>query len=108
MPDTEELLTKEDKVKIKRCLYALQRNGLPPITTHNVVDDWNDPVLSAVRRCYLFNTVHDRVKVRKFIYVVTYGKLYILLSHTMESLINKVNCSALFVNITTNSLINQL
>lgn len=46
-----------------RCLYALQRNGLPPITTHNVVDDWNDPVLNAVRRCNLFNTVHDRVKV---------------------------------------------
>lgn len=63
MPDAEELLTKEDKVKIKRCLYALQRNGLPPITTHNVVDDWNDPVLSAVRRCYLFNTVNDRVKI---------------------------------------------
>lgn len=27
------------------------------------VDDWNDPVLSSVRRCQLFNTVHDRVKV---------------------------------------------
>jgi len=45
------------------CLYALQRNGLPPITTHNVVDDWNDPVLNAIRRCNLFNTVNDRVKV---------------------------------------------
>jgi hypothetical protein len=51
-------------VKIKRCIYALQRDGLPPITTHNVVDDWNDPVLSSVRRCQLFNTIHDRVKVR--------------------------------------------
>lgn len=50
-------------VKIKRCMYALQREGLPPITTHNVVDDWNDPVLTSVRRCHLFNTVHDRVKV---------------------------------------------
>ena len=63
MPEESELLTKEDKVKIKRCLYSLQRNGLPPVTTHNVVDDWNDPVLSAIRRCQLFNTVHDRVKV---------------------------------------------
>lgn len=27
------------------------------------VDDWNDPVLSSVRRCQLFNTIHDRVKV---------------------------------------------
>lgn len=26
------------------------------------VDDWNDPVLSAIRRCNLFNSVHDRVK----------------------------------------------
>ena len=46
-----------------RCLYALQRNGLPPVTTHNVVDDWNDPVLNSIRRCSLFNTVNDRVKV---------------------------------------------
>lgn len=50
-------------MKIKRCLYALQRDGHPPVTTHNVVDDWNDPVLSSVRRCQLFNTVNDRVKI---------------------------------------------
>lgn len=37
LPDPEQLLLKEDTVKIKRCLYALQRDGLPPITTHNVV-----------------------------------------------------------------------
>uniref|UniRef100_A0A1B6BX67 Glycogen [starch] synthase n=2 Tax=Clastoptera arizonana TaxID=38151 RepID=A0A1B6BX67_9HEMI len=48
---------------MKRCLFALQRNGLPPVTTHNVVDDWNDPVLTHVRRCHLFNTIHDRVKI---------------------------------------------
>lgn len=63
LPNSADLLTKEDMVKIKRCMYALQREGLPPITTHNVVDDWNDPVLTSVRRCQLFNTVHDRVKV---------------------------------------------
>lgn len=27
------------------------------------VDDWSDPVLSSIRRCKLFNTIHDRVKV---------------------------------------------
>lgn len=63
MPDVQDLLQKEDTIKIKRCLYALQRNGLPPVTTHNVIDDWNDPVLNAIRRCNLFNTVHDRVKI---------------------------------------------
>ncbi|XP_043289129.1 glycogen [starch] synthase [Venturia canescens] len=63
LPEGQDMLLKEDIIKIKRCLYALQRNGLPPVTTHNVVDDWNDPVLAAVRRCNLFNTVHDRVKI---------------------------------------------
>uniref|UniRef100_U5ET57 Glycogen [starch] synthase n=1 Tax=Corethrella appendiculata TaxID=1370023 RepID=U5ET57_9DIPT len=63
MPEANDLLTKEDIVKIKRCLFALQRDGNPPVTTHNVVDDWNDPVLTSVRRCQLFNTVHDRVKI---------------------------------------------
>lgn len=63
LPNSSELVTKEDMVKIKRCLYALQRTGHPPVTTHNVVDDWNDPVLSSVRRCQMFNTVSDRVKI---------------------------------------------
>lgn len=63
LPNSADLLDKDDMVKIKRCLYALQRTGHPPVTTHNVVDDWNDPVLSSVRRCQLFNTVHDRVKI---------------------------------------------
>ncbi|XP_072157939.1 glycogen [starch] synthase-like [Bemisia tabaci] len=63
MPDPEDLFTKEDKMHIKRCLFALQRHSLPPVTTHNVVDDWNDPVLTSLRRCYLFNSPDDRVKV---------------------------------------------
>jgi glycogen(starch) synthase len=27
------------------------------------VEDWNDPVLAGVRRCHLFNSVNDRVKI---------------------------------------------
>lgn len=63
MPDENELLTKEDTVRLKRCLYALQRDDLPPVTTHNVVNDWSDPVLNTIRRCKLFNTTADKVKV---------------------------------------------
>lgn len=37
LPEADDMLTKDDIVKLKRCLYALQRDGLPPITTHNVV-----------------------------------------------------------------------
>ncbi|CAB3379929.1 Hypothetical predicted protein [Cloeon dipterum] len=63
VPGSNDLLLKEDTVKLKRCIYALQRDGLPPVTTHNVIDDWNDPVLNSIRRCQMFNTVNDRVKV---------------------------------------------
>ena len=35
----------------------------PPITTHNVVNNEQDPVLSCIRRCQLFNQRTDRVKV---------------------------------------------
>ncbi|KAK9884179.1 hypothetical protein WA026_005134 [Henosepilachna vigintioctopunctata] len=63
VPDSAELLQKEELVRLKRCIYSLQRQGLPPVTTHNVVDDWQDPVLNSVRRCSLFNTTNDRVKI---------------------------------------------
>lgn len=50
-------------MRLKRCIYATQRDTLPPITTHNVVDDASDPVLNSFRRCKLFNETSDRVKV---------------------------------------------
>lgn len=63
LPTNSELLTPEDVVKLKRCIYASQRTSLPPISTHNMIDDSNDPVLSHIRRCCLFNNREDRVKV---------------------------------------------
>ncbi|XP_018318570.1 glycogen [starch] synthase [Agrilus planipennis] len=63
LPDPEELVKKEEMIRLKRCIFSMQRDGLPPVTTHNVVDDWNDPVLNGVRRCNLFNTKNDRVKI---------------------------------------------
>lgn len=83
LPDSSDLMTKEDVVKIKRCLYSLQRDGQPPVTTHNIVDDWNDPVLNGVRRCNLFNTVHDRVKVSFLIGILISHLLYNLRTVTM-------------------------
>ncbi|XP_066257630.1 glycogen [starch] synthase [Euwallacea similis] len=62
LPSGNELMMKEEMVRLKRCIFSLQRDGLPPVTTHNIIDDWNDPVLCHVRRCNLFNTTHDRVK----------------------------------------------
>ena len=67
LPESEELLLKEDTVRLKRCIYAAQRTTLPPITTHNVTDDAADPVLNNLRRCNLFNERNDRVKVGSFL-----------------------------------------
>ena len=82
MPDSAALLSRDDVVKLKRCIFAqgnlafqiqsmiellfiydmgyqintlLFQNfagaaGLPPITTHNVIDDGMDPVMNAFRR----------------------------------------------------------
>ena len=63
MPDSNDLLHQEDKVNMKRCILGAQRTTLPPVCTHNVVDDLKDPVLNAIRRCNLINRRSDRVKV---------------------------------------------
>ena len=39
LPDSNDLLSKNDMVKLKRCVYAQGAASLPPITTHNIVDD---------------------------------------------------------------------
>ena len=63
VPTPEELLLEEDNVLLKRHVFALKHNGLPPATTHNMADDTSDPILSQIRRVKLFNNSHDRVKV---------------------------------------------
>jgi len=63
LPESSDLLSKDDLVRLKRCVYAQAATNLPPITTHNIVGDATDPVMSAIRRCQLFNNRYDRVKV---------------------------------------------
>lgn len=64
MPDGKELITGDLLVKLKRCTYVIQKStSLPPICTHNMVDDGNDPILNKFRDCKLFNHRYDRVKV---------------------------------------------
>jgi glycogen synthase len=63
IPTPDELLSEEDQVLLKRRIFALKRNSLPPIVTHNMADDSNDPVLNQIRRVKLFNSSHDRVKI---------------------------------------------
>ena len=62
-PTPPDLISEEDQVLLKRRIFALKRNSLPPITTHNMADDANDPILNQIRRVKLFNAGSDRVKI---------------------------------------------
>ncbi|XP_071954887.1 glycogen [starch] synthase, muscle-like [Antedon mediterranea] len=62
-PKGENLLSSSDMVQLKRCIYSAQTPNLPPVCTHNVIDDYRDPVLNYIRRIQLFNGPDDRVKV---------------------------------------------
>ncbi|OZJ05244.1 hypothetical protein BZG36_02309 [Bifiguratus adelaidae] len=59
---TEDMLSSEDKILLKRRVFALKRSTLPPVVTHNMADDGADPVLMQIRRLGLFNNQYDRVK----------------------------------------------
>ncbi|KAK9380809.1 glycogen synthase [Kockiozyma suomiensis] len=61
--DLNDLLTGSEKVLLKRRVFALKRNTMPPIVTHNMADDANDPILNQIRRVQLFNNSSDRVKI---------------------------------------------
>ncbi|AET37517.1 uncharacterized protein Ecym_1276 [Eremothecium cymbalariae DBVPG len=60
-----ELLKPSDMVLLKKRVFALRRpeGSLPPIVTHNMVDDAADPILNQIRRVQLFNHSSDRVKI---------------------------------------------
>ncbi|XP_070848697.1 glycogen [starch] synthase, liver [Chaetodon trifascialis] len=63
IPDLNSILDQDDFTIMKRAIYATQRHSLPPVTTHNMLDDSTDPILSNIRRIGLFNSRNDRVKV---------------------------------------------
>jgi len=59
-----DLMTQEDVVRLKGRIASLkQRQSLPPVTTHNLIDDGNDEILNVIRKNQLFNRKEDRVKV---------------------------------------------
>ncbi|KAF4802503.1 Glycogen [starch] synthase, liver [Turdus rufiventris] len=63
IPDLNKILDRDDISIMKRAIYSTQRHSLPPVTTHNMIDDSNDPILNTIRRIGLFNNRTDRVKV---------------------------------------------
>ncbi|KAL9132993.1 MAG: hypothetical protein Q9175_005827, partial [Cornicularia normoerica] len=63
VPEHKDLITSADRVMLRRRLFAMKRNTLPPVVTHNMANDADDPILNQIRRLQLFNHPSDRVKV---------------------------------------------
>ncbi|KXS20645.1 glycosyltransferase family 3 protein [Gonapodya prolifera JEL478] len=63
LPTPKDLLDSNDLVLLKRRVYALRRDQNPPVVTHNMADEDNDPILNQLKRVGLNNAPGDRVKV---------------------------------------------
>ena len=58
-----DLLDEDDRVRLKKAIYAWHTGRQPPIVTHDLIDDANDPILQHIRHRGLFNAPDDPVKV---------------------------------------------
>ena len=63
MPDLNTLVSEPTRLRLRRAMHAWKREWLPPIVTHDLVDDATDPVLEKLRQLNLINLEEDRVKV---------------------------------------------
>lgn len=63
VPDLNTLVDDYWRLRLRRSIQSWKRDYLPPIVTHDLLDDQNDRVLQQLRQCQLLNQAHDRVKV---------------------------------------------
>lgn len=63
LPDPKTVMIDEDIIQLKRRIYALKKDALPAVVTHNMADDAMDPILNQIRKVQLFNAPTDRVKI---------------------------------------------
>ncbi|MGF1636741.1 MAG: glycosyltransferase [Cyclobacteriaceae bacterium] len=51
------------RLRFRRTLQSWKSDKLPPVVTHNLVDDHNDPILNFLRSANMINHKHDKVKI---------------------------------------------
>ncbi|MFD2718581.1 glycosyltransferase [Hymenobacter monticola] len=62
LPDLSAMVDDYWKLRYRRTLQSWKTNTLPPVITHNLVNDQDDDILNFMRRASLLNHKHDRVK----------------------------------------------
>ncbi len=63
LPELGSMVDDYWKLRYRRTLQSWKSNALPPIITHNLVDDGKDDILDFLRRANMLNYQHDRVKI---------------------------------------------
>ncbi|MCC2546779.1 glycosyltransferase [Hymenobacter sp. BT175] len=63
LPNLADMVDDYWKLRYRRTLQSWKTTRLPPVITHNLVDDQNDDILNFLRRANLVNNQHDRVKI---------------------------------------------
>ena len=63
IPDLNTLVEDYWRLRLRRTILAWKREHLPPIVTHDLIDDSHDLILEKLRQCQLINHAHDPVKV---------------------------------------------
>lgn len=63
LPNLNEFVDEYWKLRYRRTIQSWKTHRLPPVVTHNLKDDLNDPILQFLRQAQLVNNAHDRVKV---------------------------------------------
>jgi glycogen(starch) synthase len=63
MPTYDDIFTEDIQLRLKRAILARKTTQWPPVITHDLWDDTNDPVMNHLRHRNLINAPGDPVKV---------------------------------------------
>jgi len=63
IPELSEFIPDYWRLRYKRTLQSWKSDKLPPIVTHNLVDEKNDDLMNFMKTLQLFNREEDRVKI---------------------------------------------
>ena len=72
----DKLLTRDDEVLLKNYLYQSKtRTTLPPVVTHNLLNEPKSDIMNHLKRVKLFNHHSDKVKVSRHLLRVFWVRL---------------------------------
>ncbi|MEQ8925561.1 MAG: glycosyltransferase [Fulvivirga sp.] len=63
LPNLNDMVDDYWKLRHRRTIQSWKTDQLPPVITHNLVDDENDEILKFLRTSNLVNNVDDKVKI---------------------------------------------